>query len=250
MRRILLECAYDGTAYHGFEAQNGQKTIEGELNRTLTELCGCKIQVTGASRTDSGVHALKNLAVFDTEMRMDASKFAPALNSRLPEDIRIMNSYETEPDFHPRHVRTEKTYMYSIMNTRTVIPTKRLYSHYVYVPLDDKKMDEAAQYLAGEHDFRSFCSVHTQAQSTVRTISGISVVRRGDEVIITVTGNGFLYNMVRIIAGTLLEVGRGAMEPCRVRDCLESCRRETAGPTAPARGLTLIDIKLFQEEQR
>ena len=248
MRRILLECAYDGTGYHGWEAQEGQPTIEGEINRALSELCMTDIRVIGASRTDAGVHAMKNIAVFDTDMKMDGFKFANAVNARLPEDIRIMGSREVDAGFHPRKCASEKTYRYSIMNTRTEVPMKRLYSHHVYVPLDADRMNEAAQMLAGEHDFASFCSIHTQARSTVRRIISISVQRDADEISITVTGNGFLYNMVRIISGTLIEVGRGKLEPEQIHSILEEKNRNTAGPTAPAAGLTLIEVKYTGRE--
>ena len=249
MRRILIECAYDGTAYHGWEEQAGQKTIEGCLNAALGDLCGDPVKVIGASRTDAGVHALKNIAVFDTEMRMEPSKFAYAINARLPEDIRVRRSCEVSGDFHPRKCVTVKTYRYSIINTRIEIPTERLYSYFVYVPLDEKKMSEAAGYLIGKHDFASFCSIHTQALSTVREITAADVCRQGEKIIITVSGYGFLYNMVRIIAGTLLEAGRGEIRPEEMERILMSCSREQAGPTAPACGLTLMDIAFTGQEK-
>lgn len=244
-RRILLEVAYDGTAYHGYAFQEGADTIEGRLNQAISELEGRPAAVIGASRTDAGVHAHKNLAVFDTEHRMDAGNFRPALNVRLPEDIRIRASREVSPGFHPRKVRTEKTYVYRILNTGEKDPMQRLYALYVVYPLDEARMQEGAGYLLGEHDFRSFCSAHTQAQTTVREITGIRVERAGEEIRITVRGLGFLYNMVRIITGTLLEVGRGAMEPSRVGEILAACDRTLAGPTVPPQGLVLEDIRIL-----
>lgn len=238
-RRIFLSVAYDGTNYHGWQLQPGAVTIESELNRALTELLGAEIRVIGASRTDTGVHALCNAAVFDTTARIPAEKFAYALNQRLPEDIRIRESKEVAPDFHPRHTPSRKTYEYRIYNAHFPMPTKRLYSFFTYAKLDVEAMARAGALLEGEHDFKSFCSVNTQAETTVRTIYRVEVWRENDDIIIRVTGNGFLYNMVRIIAGTLLEVGQGKRKPEDIKAILASCDRSAAGPTAPACGLTL-----------
>ncbi len=236
----MLTVAYDGTAYHGWQVQPGTVTIEGELNRVLYELTGEEIQVIGASRTDAGVHALCNIAVFDTNVRMPGEKFSYAMNQRLPEDIRVVKSQEVQADFHPRKCETRKTYEYHIVNAEFPNPLRRLYTHFTYVTLDEVKMQKAAAYLIGEHDFKSFCSIATQAETTVRTITDLKVNRQKDEIVIQVTGNGFLYNMVRIIAGTLMEVGRGSYPPQRVKEILEAKERTLAGPTAPACGLTLI----------
>ena len=273
MKRILLTVAYDGTGYSGFQAQkSGVPTIERELNRALTELTGVETEVSGASRTDAGVHALCNLAVFDTESRIPPEKFANALNVRLPEQICVQNSREVPADFHPRFCDTVKTYDYVIYNAPFPSPRKKRYTHYSYTPFDVEKMREAAQYLVGEHDFKSFCSIHTQAQTTTRTITEIEVIERPceaeqtaervaamippfdmdndsgtdpgparravspREIVIRVSGTGFLYNMVRIIAGTLMEAGRGALAPEQ---------RSKAGPTAPPEGLTLVRYRIL-----
>lgn len=287
-KRILLVVAYDGTEYSGFQAQkSGARTIEGELNRCLSELTGESIEVIGASRTDAGVHALCNAAVFDTCSRIPAEKFSYALNVRLPEDIRIQGSVKVPPDFHPRHQNTVKTYEYHIYNARQPLPTKNRFAHFSYVPYDIDKMRKAADRLIGEHDFKSFCSVYTQALTTVRTItdlkieeipvsadgvlamvqetssasssnsensdmtgpSGESACEQTDnarrhfprEIVIRVSGTGFLYNMVRIIAGTLMDVGRGRLTPEEIPDILNARDRTKAGPTAPAKGLILTD---------
>ena len=290
MKRILLTVAYDGTGYSGFQAQkSGVPTIERELNRALTDLTGAETEVSGASRTDAGVHALCNLAVFDTESRIPPEKFANALNVRLPEQICVQDSREVPADFHPRFCDTVKTYDYVIYNARFPSPRRRRYSHYSYTPFDVERMREAAQYLVGEHDFKSFCSIHTQAQTTIRTITGIEVIERpceeertaeraadmppadGEngcgtdqesaytvadavsarrtvsprEIVIRVSGTGFLYNMVRIIAGTLMEAGRGALEPAQMKDILNACDRSKAGPTAPPEGLTLVRYQIL-----
>lgn len=266
MKRVMLTVAYDGTAYRGWQIQAGQETIEGVLNRCISELTGETVEVTGASRTDSGVHAMGNLAVFDTQSLIPAEKFSYALNQRLPEDIRIQNSQEVAADFHPRHCSSRKTYEYRIYNAPFALPVKRLYSYFTYVPLDVERMREGAAFLVGEHDFKSFCSVDTQAQTTVRQVDSVEVweenasgmvdmaedavhgrkmPRPGREIVIRVAGRGFLYNMVRIIAGTLMEVGRGKLPPECVKDILAACDRQAAGPTAPACGLTLIGYEFL-----
>lgn len=282
MKRILLTVAYDGTGYSGFQAQkSGVPTIERELNRALTELTGVETEVSGASRTDAGVHALCNLAVFDTESRIPPEKFANALNVRLPEQICVQNSREVPADFHPRFCDTVKTYDYVIYNAPFPSPRKKRYTHYSYTPFDVEKMREAAQYLVGEHDFKSFCSIHTQAQTTTRTITEIEVIERPceaeqtaervaamippfdmdndsgtdpgparrtvspREIVIRVSGTGFLYNMVRIIAGTLMEAGRGALAPEQIKVILNACDRSKAGPTAPPEGLTLVRYRIL-----
>jgi tRNA pseudouridine38-40 synthase len=245
MKRVMLVVAYDGTNYHGWQLQPNVVTIESVLNNALGSLFNEDIRVIGASRTDTGVHAIGNIAVFDTEARIPAEKVAYALNQRLPEDIRIQASIEVASDFHPRHQDSQKTYVYKILNSQFPLPTERLYSYFTYVPLDIELMQRAADYLVGEHDFKSFCSVNTVAETTVRTIYGISVTRDGDMISIKVTGSGFLYNMVRIIAGTLMEVGKGKLSPDKIPEILAYLDRTKAGPTAPACGLTLYEYKFF-----
>lgn len=237
---MRLVVAYDGTNYHGWQIQNNGITIESELNKCLTELFGEPIEVIGASRTDAGVHALGNIAVFDTDTPMPAEKISYALNQRLPEDIRIQRSEEVPADWHPRHCESRKTYEYRIYCSEFPMPVKRLYSYFTYWSLDVKKMQEAASYLEGEHDFKSFCQTGAQVESTVRTIYSVEVEEQGTEIVIRVCGNGFLYNMVRIIAGTLMEVGRGKLKPEDMISILETRDRAAAGATAPAHGLTLV----------
>lgn len=240
MKRVMLTVAYDGTGYCGWQVQPNGDTIEGQLNRHLSELLGEKITVIGASRTDSGVHALCNIAVFDTGARMPAEKISYALNQRLPEDIRIQKSEEVAADFHPRRVATRKTYEYKIYNAPFPNPLMRLYSYFTYVPMNVQKMQSAAEYFCGEHDFAAVSTYKPEVESTVRTIYELSVTKEDNLITIRVTGNGFLYNMVRIIAGTLMEVGRGRMEPSDIQEILLARNRELAGPTAPACGLTLV----------
>lgn len=277
VKRVMLTVAYDGTAYSGWQLQPNAETIESVLNRCLSELTGEAVEVIGASRTDSGVHALGNVAVFDTKSPIPADKFSYALNQRLPDDIRIRGSREVAADFHPRHCESIKTYEYRICNAEFPLPTRRLYAHFTYVPLDVSLMKKAAVYLVGEHDFKSFCSVDTQAKTTVRRIEEIavweeSVVGNGAavtdiagetgiaessdaasrafgarEIVIRVRGRGFLYNMVRIIAGTLMEAGRGQLAPQQMEEILLACDRQKAGPTAPACGLTLIGYEFLEK---
>ena len=244
----MLTVAYDGTGYHGWQYQNNGKTIEGELNKALSSLLQKNIEVIGASRTDAGVHAMCNAAVFDTDAGIPAEKYSYALNQMLPEDIRVRKSQEVPADFHPRKTDTVKTYEYRIDCEEFADPTKTRYAYFTYVPLDASKMQEAAKYLIGTHDFKSFCSVNTTATTTVRTVHDIQVIRDGVDIVVSVTGNGFLYNMVRIIVGTLMDVGRGKYEPSKVKDILEACDRTTAGPTVPACGLMLKELRFLELE--
>ena len=243
MKRIMIRVAYDGTDFHGWQYQPETRTVEGELNRAIKELTGEEIRVIGASRTDAGVHALGNVAVFDTDSTIPPERFFIALNTKLPEDVKVVSSRETDMDFHPRKTEVRKTYEYRIYNSDIPNPLKRCDYWMVPYVLDTEKMREAAAYLVGTHDFATFCSVHTQAESTVRTIYDIKIIGgNNNEVIILVTGNGFLYNMIRIIAGTLVEVGRGSREPSWVSEILEGTDRTLGGPTAPPQGLCLMEI--------
>ena len=211
MKRVKLIVAYDGTGYCGWQVQPNEITVEGVLNKHISELTGEDIKVIGASRTDSGVHALGNVAVFDTESRIPGEKMAKALNARLPEDIIIQDSKEVPLDYHPRFQDTRKTYEYTFYNARYDNPVTSRHHHFVYVPLDVEKMKEAASYFLGEH-----C---------------------------------FIYNMVRLMAGTLLEVGRGKQEPQWVKEILASKERVTPGPKLPAKGLTLIQIEYPEDRE-
>lgn len=244
--RVKLVVAYDGTAYHGWQLQKNGNTIEAELNKHLSALLQEEIQVIGASRTDAGVHALGNIAVFDTVTRMPAEKISYGLNQRLPEDIRIQSSCQVADDFHPRKCKSIKTYEYRIYRGEFPLPTERLYSHFMYTPLNVELMREAAAYLEGKHDFKSFCSVNSQAESTVRTIYKIDVLEEGNMLKIRISGNGFLYNMVRIIVGTLLEFGKGRYPTERMPEIMEACDRQQAGPTMPAKGLLLLRYEFLE----
>ena len=240
--RILIRVSYDGTAYSGWQIQPNTTTVEGTLRQAVCNLFGADIELIGASRTDAGVHALGNVAVFDVDTRIPAPKIAYALNVRLPEDIRVWQSIQVEDGWHPRHNDCVKTYEYSIYNDTFENPKKRLYSHFYYGNLDVDMMREAAAYFIGEHDFSAFCSAGSQVADKVRTIYSLDVIQDGREIVLRVKGNGFLYNMVRIIAGTLIKAGTGDIRPQDIPGIIESRDRQLAGPTAPARGLTLVEI--------
>ena len=244
MKRVKLIVAYDGTNYKGWQVQPNGITVEQVLNENLSRLLGEEITVTGASRTDSGVHSLGNVAIFDTDTRMPAEKMSFALNQRLPEDIVVQDSCEVPSDWHPRYQNSRKTYEYRILNRTFSMPTRRLDTYFYYHPLDVEKMKQAASYLVGEHDFKSFCAVGAQVKTTTRTIYACDVEKDEQGIItIRVKGNGFLYNMVRIIAGTLIRVGGGELAPEEIPLILEKKDRAAAGPTAPAHGLTMIGIE-------
>lgn len=243
MKRVKLIIAYDGTNYCGWQVQINGITVEEVLNKALTDLLGCDTAVIGASRTDSGVHALGNVAVFDTESKIPAEKMSFALNQRLPDDIRIQESEEVPLDWHPRFCNSTKTYEYKILNKKFDMPLFRLYTHFVYMPLDVEKMIKAASYIIGEHDFASFCSSGSQVESTVRTVYRLDVAKEGDIINIRIAGNGFLYNMVRIIVGTLIKVGLGVYPPEHIEEIINAKDRNASGPKAPACGLTLVGIK-------
>ena len=243
MKRIKLTVAYDGTHYNGWQVQPNGITIEGMLNKAIAELTNETVAVIGASRTDSGVHALGNVAVFDTNTRIPPEKLCYALNQRLPADIVVQHSCEVPLHFHPRRCESRKTYVYKILNRAFPLPLSRYDCYFTYRKLDVEKMRQAAAYLVGTHDFKSFCSVHSQVETTVRTIYHLAVEKEQDVITIEVTGSGFLYNMVRIIAGTLVEVGLGNIKPEEIATIIEEKDRTKAGKTLPPQGLYLVKVE-------
>ncbi len=265
MRKIKLTVAYDGTNYCGWQIQPNGITIQEVLEKALFELLGKETRVAGASRTDSGVHALGNVAVFETDARMSADRFAFALNTYLPSDIKIQKSEEVPEDFHPRFTETVKTYEYKVLCRTHPDPTRRLDCLFCHDSLDVEGMRRALKMCEGEHDFRSFMGAggEESTNTTVRVIYRAELIKGSDERIcedeedgggyvlrIRLTGNGFLYHMVRIIAGTLLEVGRGRILPDDMERIIAARDREAAGPTAPAHGLTLVSIRYPEWEGR
>ena len=259
----MLTVAYDGTGYVGWQTQKNGIAVEQVLNEHLSALLKEDISVIGASRTDSGVHARGNVAVFDTETRIPPEKISYALNQSLPPDIKIVRSAETAADFHPRRADCIKTYEYRILNCRYCLPTARLYADYVYYPMNIENMRRGAAFLIGEHDFTAFSAAGGQQRSPVRTVYSIDIKTellnpdadpeadgaagfRPQYVTVTVKGNGFLYNMVRIIAGTLEKTALGIFPPEYVGEILESRDRSKSAPKAPARGLMLVGIEYLQ----
>ena len=243
MKRIKLTVAYDGTDYCGWQVQPNGMTVEEILNRELSALTGEEVKVIGASRTDAGVHAEGNVAVFDTETGIQAERIAYALNCRLPEDIVAVKSEEVPGDWHPRYQCSVKTYEYRILNREMPDPVCRRSTVHISYPLNLGDMRTAAGYLKGEHVFKSFCSPHTEVKETVRTVHSLEIEKEGDIITVRISGNGFLYNMVRIIVGTLINVGRGACPPEKVKEILVARDRRKAAATAPAKGLELKHIR-------
>lgn len=245
MKRILLTIAYDGTKYSGWQKQKDSSvvTVEGELTKALRQLFRDeKLECIGASRTDAGVHALGQRAVIDVETSIPPEKIPLAIRSFLPADIVVTKAEEVAAAFHPRFDCVKKTYEYRFWNSPTKNPKERLYSAYVQKPLDIDKMNEAAKAFVGTHDFAAFCAAGAQVSTTVRTIFSCHVEQQGESVRILVTGDGFLYNMVRIIAGTLQAVGLGKIDPQAVAGIIAGKDRRRAGQTAEPQGLTLMEI--------
>ena len=243
MKRIKLTVAYDGTDYCGWQIQKNGITVEEVLNRALSRLTGEEITVVGASRTDAGVHARGNVAVFDTDTRIPAERIVYAVNALLPEDVVVVRSEEVPAGWHPGKCVSVQTYEYRILNKEFPVPVRGRDTYFGSVSLDIERMRRAAEYLKGVHDFKSFCSAQTAVETTVRTIYDLDIKKEGEIITIRVRGNGFLYNMVRIIAGTLAGVGRGYFEPEDMERMLEAKDRTQAGVTAPPQGLTLVGIE-------
>lgn len=242
-RRIRLTVSYDGTAYAGWQRQRNAPSVQETLERALHSLTGEQAAIVGASRTDAGVHALGQVAHFDTRSRIPPEKFCFALNTRLPDDIRVVASQQVSPAFHARYGARGKTYRYQIHNSPHASALYRLQRAHVAPPLDVERMRRAALPVLGEHDFRAFAAAGGQSRGTVRDITRLDIRREGALIDITVEGRSFLYNMVRILAGTVLQAGLGKMNPAAVPALLQSRNRGQAGPTLPARGLFLWDVQ-------
>lgn len=245
MKRILLTIAYDGTNYSGWQKQLLPEviTIEGQLERALRVLFRSpNLTCIGASRTDRGVHALGQRAIIDVETTIPVEKIPLAIRPLLPSDIVVVNAEEVPAEFHPRYDCIKKTYEYRIWNGPMQNPKERLYSTFVYSPLDLEKMNRAARDFIGTYDFRAFCAAGSTVSSTVRSIFDCYVKGEGNVISIYVTGDGFLYNMVRIMAGTLIAVGHGKIPADKILEIIQSGNREKAGITAEPQGLTLQEI--------
>lgn len=236
---------YDGTKYRGWQVQrNTDMTIQGKLQTLITRLLGYDTEVIGSGRTDAGVHAIGQVANFHTKECIDEKEFARSINSYLPEDIAVISIEKVDGNFHARYSATEKTYRYRIYTGEysNVFERKYLYN-YKGNALNVDAMREAAGYMLGEHDFKSFCGNRHMKKSTVRNVMSINIIERTNEIDIEYTGNGFLQNMVRIMTGTLIEVGNGARNATDIPGIIDRQDREYAGYTAPASGLCLVNVK-------
>ena len=242
MKRVKLTVAYDGTGYCGWQVQPNGITVEGVLNKALRKLTGEEITVMGASRTDSGVHAKGQCGHFDIDTNIPAEKFAFILNSKLPKDIRIKKSWQAEEDFHCRFSAKGKRYIYRIVNAPHASALLNRFSTHVPEKLDIDLMREAAEYIVGTHDFKAFCAAGSSVKTTVRTVNKVDIQKTNELIEITVEGTGFLYNMVRIIAGTLIEVGKHKKTPQNVKAIIDGQIRKDAGMTAEAKGLTMDEV--------
>ena len=242
MRNLRLDICYDGTRYRGWQRLPGKEdTIQGKLEAALSRILGEQIEISGSGRTDAGVHAKGQVASFHCESTMDCSEILVQLRRYLPEDIGIYSCKEVSPRFHARLNAKEKTYRYRIWNSQMPCVFQRRFVAVMPEPLDVQAMEQAAVHFLGEHDFSAFCTNAKMKKSTVRFIRSLTVERVGEEIHITVTGNGFLQNMVRILVGTLIEVGRGERH-CDSIPALFGGKRAEAGFLAPAQGLCLQEV--------
>ena len=242
MRNIKLTIEYEGKDYNGWQKQPKSLNIQGEIERAIQSVTREEIELIGSGRTDAGVHAFGQVANFKIESDFPIEKMATAINSQLKKSIRVLKAEEVPLEFHSRYHCHQKTYAYIIDNSEQGTAIYRNTTYHVSQPLNVEKMQEAANYLVGEHDFSSFKSSGTSNKSSVRTIYQAQVLKEQTRVMIMLTGNGFLYNMVRIIAGTLVEIGLGSREPKEMKYILEVKNRQKAGKTLPAQGLFLMNV--------
>ena len=245
MRNIKLTIEYEGTRYCGWQVQNRHsgKSIQETIEKALRKILQEKIKVIGSGRTDAGVHALGQVANFKTKSQLASQNIQRGLNAVLPADIRIKQVKEVHPDFHARFDAQSKAYRYTIVNNSLVSPFLRRYSYLIKYPLDVKKMRQAARFLLGRHNFRSFQAVDKKERNALRTIKHLNILKKRDIIYLDIEANGFLYKMMRNIAGTLIEVGRGRLKPQDVKAILRAKNRIYAGPCAPAKGLCLMQVK-------
>lgn len=242
MRNLRLDICYDGTRYRGWQRLTGtDNTIQGKLEQTLSRILGEPVEISGSGRTDAGVHARGQVASFRCESTMPAEEILSQLRRYLPEDIGVYSCREAAPRFHARLNAVSKTYCYRIWNSSQPCVFERRYVAVFPEPLDIEKMRQASRHLIGEHDFAAFCARAKTKKSTKRCISSVEICRIGEEIRISVTADGFLYNMMRILAGTLIEAGRGTRDPEKIPELFMSSRSE-AGFLAPAQGLCLMEV--------
>lgn len=243
MRNIKLTIEYDGREYNGWQKQPNKLNIQGEIERAIQTVTGKEVELIGSGRTDAGVHAFAQVANFQIDSEFPIEKMAIAINSQLKKSIRIQKAEEVAENFHSRYNCHKKTYAYIIDNSNQGSAIYRNLTFHVSQPLDVEAMQKAANYLVGEHDFSSFKSSGTSSKSSSRTIFAAQVIKEQERVVISLTGSGFLYNMVRIIAGTLVEIGMGEKDPEEMQTILEAKNRQMAGKTLPPHGLYLMQVE-------
>lgn len=243
MKNIRLTIEYDGKDFNGWQKQPNKLNIQGEIERAIEEITGEKVDLIASGRTDAGVHALAQMANFKTNSNLPVEKYPIALNTKLKKSIRIQKAEEVEEDFHSRYHCKQKTYRYVINNSEQGSSIYRNLEYFVPNKLNVEKMQEAVKYFEGEHDFKAFKASGTSSKSSVRIIYKAKIEKQGDRIIIELTGNGFLYNMVRIIAGTLVDVGLGKIGPDEIPEIIENGERSRAGKTLPPQGLYLVKVE-------
>lgn len=242
MRNIKLTIEYDGKDFNGWQKQPNKLNIQGEIERAIYNITKEEVDLIGSGRTDAGVHAFGQIANFKTNSNISIEKMAIAINSQLKNSIVVKKAEEVDERFHSRYNAKRKTYRYVINNTEYGSAIYRNLEYHFPIKLNVEKMKEAAKYFEGEHDFKAFKSSGTSGKNSVRTIHKAEVKTDGERILIELTGNGFLYNMVRIISGTLLDVGLGKIEPSEIEDIINSKDRTRAGKTLPAHGLYLVKV--------
>ncbi len=252
MRRLKVTLAYDGTGYHGWQVQPGLETIQGVLEDAVSQIEGAPVHVLGSGRTDAGVHALEQVAAFNLTNPIPAANLRKAINRLLPPAIRVLSVEDAPPDFHPRFDAVAKTYQYRIWRGETCPPFERLYVYHYPYPLDEARVLKLAPLFEGEHDFSAFAASDEKdalGGSKVRTIFRSEARREGERLVYTVTGSGFLKHMVRNLAGTLLEAGKGNIGEDDVRRLLEPGATVKAGPSLPSRGLFLVSVRYADPQE-
>ncbi|SHS94393.1 tRNA pseudouridine synthase A [Mycobacteroides abscessus subsp. abscessus] len=243
MKRYKCKISYDGTAFHGYQVQPNKRTVQSELEAALTKLHkGREVKVTASGRTDAGVHAKGQVIHFDSDLSIPLSRWQLALHGALPSEIAILEVEEVTLDFHSRFDAIGKEYRYFVDNRKIRDPFQRNYSYHFPYQLDLDRIKEACTHFIGEYDFTSFCSAKTEVVDRVRTIYDLDILSEGEQLVFRFRGNGFLYNMVRIIVGTLIQVGNGEIRPDSIPGILEKRDRTFAGKTAPSQGLYLWEV--------
>lgn len=242
MARYLMKISYLGTSFCGWQVQNNGNTVQSQMCDAAFKIFGCKTNITGCSRTDSGVHAKEFCCHFDAETKITPEKMVDAFNNNLPDSIAVKSCEKVYDEFHARYWAKGKNYIYKILNSRIPNPFYNGRVLQIKYSLDLEKMQKAAAEMIGTYDFSAFCASNTSVEDKVRTITECEVRKEGDIIQISVSANGFLYNMVRIITGTLIAVGSGKIEPCEIKNIIESKNRENAGPTVAPQGLYLNKV--------